>query len=199
MAKTVVLASASEIRKQLLEAAGVALQVRPAAVDEDRIRQALQAEGSAAREMAASLAEIKAMRVSAKAPETLTIGCDQILEFNGTAHGKAASLPEARGFLRKLRGKTHRLYSASVICDGGSTVWRACVHADVTFRNFTDRFLDGYIERGGSALLGSVGCYRFEQEGVRLIAKLTGDVHAVYGLPLIPILGYLAERGILES
>ena len=199
MANTVLLASASEIRKELLEAAGVALRVRPAAVDEEMFRQALEAEGAAAREMAIALAEIKAKRISAAVPEILTIGCDQILEFDGMAHGKAATLQEMREFLIKLRGRTHRLYSASVICDGGNTVWRACTYADVTFRKFSDNYLDGYINRGGSALLNSVGCYRFEQEGVRLIAKLTGDVHAVYGLPLIPILGYLAERGILQS
>ncbi len=199
MPKTVILASSSEVRKRLLKAAGVALKTRPAAVDEKKFRQALALEGATAREMAASLAEIKARQVSARNPDMMTIGCDQTLEFGGTAHGKVGSVREAREFLRMLRGTTHRLYSAAAICDGGSTAWRTCTHADVTFRNFSDSFLDGYIERGGSTLLSSLGCYRFEEEGVRLVAKLTGDVHAVYGLPLIPILGYLSERGILES
>lgn len=199
MPKTVVLASSSEVRKKLLKAAGVALITRPAAVDEEMFRQALAAEGAVAQEMATSLAEIKARRVSDRYPEMLTIGCDQTLEFGARAYSKARSVREAREFLIMLRGKTHRLYSAAVICDGGITVWRACTYADVTFRYFSDSFLDGYIKRGGSIMLSSLGCYRFEEEGVRLVAKLTGDVHAVYGLPLIPILGYLGERGILES
>ena len=199
MAKTAVLASSSEVRKKLLAAAGVVLKTRPAAVDEEMFRQALAAEGAAAREVATALAEIKAKQVSAGNPDMLTIGCDQVLEFDGTAHGKAGSVREAREFLMMLRGKTHRLYSAAVICEGGNAVWRACTHADVTVRNFSDSFLDGSIKRGGSTLLNPLGCYRFEEEGVRLVAKLNGDVHAVYGLPLIPILGYLAERGIVES
>ena len=199
MAKTVILASSSEIRKNLLAAAGVAFKVRPADVDEAKFRSALAAEGAAAREVAISLAERKARQVSGRYPDMLTIGCDQTLEFGGTVHGKAGSAQEARDFLVTLRGRTHRLYSAAVICDGGSAVWHSCAWADVTLRNFSDKLLDGYIKRGGSRLLSSLGCYRFEEEGVRLVAKLTGDIHAVYGLPLIPILGYLAERGIMES
>ena len=197
LTQTVVLASASAIRKRLLEAAGVKLDVRPAVIDEDLFRQSLQSEGASPAEMATALAELKARKVPGHGK--LTIGCDQILEFEGKAHGKAADMAAARAFLLRMRGRSHRLHAAAVICENGRPVWRSVTAAQVTFRPFSDRYLDHYLQRGGRELLGSVGCYRIEEEGIRLVADLSGDIYAVYGLPMIPLLEYLAERGVLEG
>lgn len=199
MTKKIVLASASEKRRQILNSAGIALEVRPAAIDELSIRQALKLEGADPKEMATSLAEIKARRVSRPSDGRLTIGCDQILEFEGQSYGKAADLIEATTFLQKLRGKTHFLHSAAVVCEDGHVVWRGIASASLTFRNFSDKFLDRYLQRGGTSLLDSVGCYRIEEEGIRLVAKLSGDIYAVYGLPMTSLLEFLESRGVLEN
>lgn len=198
MTQKVVLASASETRKRLLSSAGVSFEAIAAVLDEESIRQSLTLEGAAPIEMSTALAEMKALRVSAQYNEHLVIGCDQILEFDGKAHGKARDLKVAKKFLQILRGKTHKLHSASVICENNIPIWRAVSSAEVTFRNFSDSYIDNYLQRGGHELLYNVGCYRIEEEGIRLFASLTGDIYAVYGIPMIALLGYLMERGFLE-
>ncbi len=199
MTASVVLASASPIRKRLLEAAGVILDVRPAMIDEETVRQSLQAENVTSMEMATSLAELKARRISRSSDQHLTIGCDQILEFEGEICSKSRRHEDARLLLRRLRGKSHSLYAAAVICEQGTPVWRSVSSARVTMRSYSDAYLESYLHRGGENLRGSVGCYHIEEEGIRMIAELSGDIYAVYGLPMIALLGYLIDRGILDS
>ncbi|MCY3880283.1 MAG: Maf family protein [Rhodobacteraceae bacterium] len=199
MSEGIVLASASEIRGRLLREAGVKLQVRPVAVDEALLRCSLEAEGAAALDMATALAAVKAARRSTKESTNLVLGCDQILQFEGKVFGKASNREGAREMLSRLRGKTHTLVSAAVFCESGREVWRGASQAEVTFRNFSDSYLDSYLEGADASLLQSVGCYHIEAEGIRLISGLKGDVYAVYGLPLIPILGYLIDRNVIDG
>ncbi len=197
MTRAVVLASSSEIRKRLLKEAMVPLHVVPAVIDEESARRSLRSEGASPLETATALAELKARRVSRPSDGKLTVGCDQILEFEGKAHAKAADMEAARELLLRLRGRTHKLHAGTVVCESGRPVWRGVSSAEVTFRSFSDSYLDLYLRRGGPGLLDSVGCYRIEKEGIRLIARLSGDIYAVYGLPMIALLGYLEGRGAL--
>lgn len=198
MNQTVVLASASIIRRKLLHAAGVPLEVKAANVDEEALRRSLIAEGATPIEMSTALAEFKSRRVSRQYEGQLIIGCDQILEFEKTAYGKVIDMDAAKKFLLKLRAQTHILHAAAVICVNEQPIWRSLSSVEVTFRYFSDKYLDAYLKRGGASLLNSVGCYHIEGEGIRLIANLSGDIYAVYGLPMIELLGYLTDQGILE-
>ena len=114
-----ILASASPIRLSLLRAAGVEAEARPVAVDEEAIRQSLEAEGAHPRDIADALAEMKARKRSEKTPDALVLGCDQVLEFDRRAWGKAETPDAARAQLQALRGQTHRLLSAAVVYDRG--------------------------------------------------------------------------------
>lgn len=195
LAQPVVLASASSIRSRLLEAAKVPHIIHAAAIDEDAYRQSLQTEGAAAIAMATTLAEMKAQRVSRRYSDHLVIGCDQILEFEDQAYAKVSDIEAARKFLQRLRGHTHQLHSAAVVCENSNPIWRAVSSARVTFRSFSDAYLEDYLQRSGSKLLASVGCYHIEGEGIRLVADLSGDFYAVLGLPMTALLGYLVDRG----
>ncbi len=194
-----ILASESDIRKRLLQAAGVPFVVVKARLDEESARAALDADGVLPGDMALALAELKARKVSLKNPAQLVIGCDQILEFEGRAIGKARNIDEARSVLQAMRGKTHHLYAASIICENGREVWRGRTKAAVTFRKFSDVFLENYLLRRGHEILGSVGCYQIEEEGIRLVAQLKGDLYAVYGLPILELLQYLTDRKAIEG
>lgn len=191
----IVLASASSIRSKLLAAAKVPHIIQAAAIDEEAYRQSLQFEGASAIAMATTLAEMKARRISRRYSEHLVIGCDQILEFEDQAYAKVCDMEAARKFLQRLRGHTHQLHSAAVICENSNPVWRTVTSARVTFRSFSDAYLEDYLQRGGSKLLASVGCYHIEGEGIRLVADLSGDFYAVLGLPMTALLGYLMDRG----
>ena len=195
----IVLASGSEVRANLLRNAGLTPEIRPAHVDEDALRAALLAEGARAREIADALAEVKSRKGSDKAPEALVIGCDQVLECEGEILSKATDKAEARAQLAKLEDRTHRLYSAAVICQAGRPLWRHVGTARMTMRRLSDAYRDDYVERNWNSIRHSVGCYKLEEEGVRLFRGIEGDYFTVLGLPLIELLTWLAIRGDIAS
>ena len=194
-----ILASASPIRLSLLRAAGVEAEARPVAVDEEAIRQSLEAEGAHPRDIADALAEMKARKRSEKTPDDLVLGCDQVLEFDRRAWGKAETPDAARAQLQALRGQTHRLLSAAVVYDRGQPVWRHVGEVRLTMRSFSDAYLDSYLSRNWVSIRHAVGCYKLEEEGARLFSRIDGDYFTVLGLPLLPFLGWLADRGAIPA
>lgn len=194
-----VLASGSGIRRQLLERAGVAVDVQVARVDEVAIRQALLAEGANPRDVADALAESKARKVAGRMPDRLVLGCDQVLAVKGALLDKPPSREAARDQLLTLRGVTHQLLSAAVLYADGEPVWRHVGVARLSMRNFTDAYLEGYLQRNWPAVGASVGAYMLEDEGVRLFAQIQGDYFTILGLPLLELLNYLALRGEIEG
>jgi septum formation protein len=66
-------------------------------------------------------------------------------------------------------------------------------------RRFSDVFLEAYIAAEGEALLDSVGAYRLESRGVQLFSRIAGDHFAVLGLPLVELLEFLRERGVIAT
>jgi len=193
----VVLASASEARATMLREAGVAVDIAPAHVDEEAIREAFRAEGVTPRDLADALAEAKARRVSANHPDALVIGADQVLVTEGATFDKPRDRAEAREQLMHLRGGAHELLSAAVVVVGGAPVWRHIGAARLTMRPFSDAFLDAYLEAEGDAVLSTVGGYRIEGRGAQLFSRVSGDYFSILGMPLLEVLGYLRTRKVL--
>lgn len=194
-----ILASSSEIRATLLRNAGLSIQIQPAKIDEDAIRQAMIVEGASPRDLADVLAERKAVKISDKWPGILVLGSDQILEHGGKVFSKPGSPSEARAQLLELRGSQHRLYSAVVVCLDGQPIWRHVGTVRLTLRDFSEVYLDNYLDPNWQSIRQSVGCYKLEQEGVRLFSRIEGDYFNVLGLPLIELLTWLGIRGEIET
>jgi septum formation protein len=199
MDEELILASASPARARLLAAAGLDFRVEAAAVDEEAVRCAYRAEGAEAAECALALAELKARRISERYPGALVVGADQILVCDGLWFDKPAGMAEARAQLQALRGKPHELATAVCAVAAGERIWHAVSRPLLTMRAFSDAFLDAYLAAEGSAILGSVGAYRIEGRGIQLFADIDGDYFAVLGLPLLPLLAFLRERGALRQ
>jgi len=96
-----------------------------------------------------------------------------------------------------LRGTSHELLSAAVICEDGAPVWRHIGAVRMTMRPFSDAFLDDYVVREGERLCETVGAYRIEEAGAQLFSRISGDYFSILGLPLLEILGFLRARGEL--
>jgi septum formation protein len=192
-----ILASTSPIRLQMLRAAG--LDPTPVAprVDESSIRDALTAEGANPRDIADTLAEMKARKVAEKHPDAMVLGCDQVLALDRETFAKPETPDDARAHLRQLRGKTHKLLSALVIYENAEPAWRYLGEARLTMHDFSDAYLNDYIDRNWDSIRYSVGCYKVEEEGVRLFSAITGDHFTILGLPLLPLLAYLGNRGMI--
>jgi septum formation protein len=153
-----------------------------------------------ARSLADALAEMKAMKVSTRFPADLVLGCDStVARDDGTMIDKPGSREELREQLMSLRGATHRLTSAAVICQGGSPVWRVVDTAKLVMRDFSDEFLQRYLEAEWPALSGCVGGYRLEGHGAQLFARIDGSHFTILGLPLLPVLDYLRVRGVMPQ
>jgi septum formation protein len=196
----IILASQSAARRAMLDAAGVAHNVRPAHVDEDGVTAALQAASASPARIADALAELKAVKVSRANPNALVLGADTVV---AAADGRLLAKPETRDRaevqLRQLAGGTHRLVSAAVIAENGSAIWRADAEARLTMRPLSDAFIAEYLDAEGAAVLGCVGCYRIEALGAQLFTRIEGDHFTIRGLPLLAVLDYLRVRKVLRT
>lgn len=194
MSPSLILASGSEIRAQLLRQAGVSFDVAPARVDEDMMRDALLAEEASPRDIADALAEMKARKVSEKHPGRLVLGCDQVLDHRGALLSKPQTSDDAIRQLSQLRGDRHTLLSAAVICEDGKPIWRHVGVVRLRMHDVSDEYLQAYVTRNWESIRHAVGAYKLEEEGVRLFSRIDGDYFTVLGLPLLELLSYLTLR-----
>lgn len=190
------LASQSAARRQMLTAVGLAFETVSAPLDEEEAKAGLAAAGFEPRDSAEMLAELKAKSVPA-VPDILVIGADQVLELDdGTMLSKPGSREELLAQLRTLGGRTHWLHSAAVVAEAGERAWGDTESVELKVRPLSEAFLEAYLNAEYEAVKGCVGGYRIEGRGVQLFEAVEGSHFAVLGLPLLPLLAYLRERGL---
>ncbi len=191
------LASRSAARRRMLEAAGVPFETVDADVEEEALKAHLAHLDSPA--LAQALADAKALAVDAT-PAALVLGSDQVLELDdGAMLSKPASREELADQLRRMSGRTHRLHSAAAIAQGSNIVWRGAESVEMTMRPLSEDFIRTYLEAEFEQVRWSVGGYHVEGRGVQLFECIDGSHFAVLGMPLLALLAYLRERGMLAS
>lgn len=190
-----VLASQSRARQTLLGNAGLAFRAVPADIDERAIQQ--QSGLLNPGEIAALLAQEKALFVSAKVPEGYVIGADQTLALGQRLFSKPAGRAQAAEQLRALAGQTHELHSAVSVARGGRILFCDVSVARMTMRRLSGEEIRAYLDAAGEAVTTSVGAYQLEGLGVHLFERVEGDHFTVLGLPLLPLLAFLRGQGLL--
>ena len=198
MTRKLILASRSPIRAKLLQQSGIDFESVTALVDEEMMKASMRAEQAPHRDIADKLAEIKAIKVSQKHPENFVLGCDQILSFNGEIFSKPKNKEELRDQLMALRSSRHELLSAAVIYQNAQPIWRFVGTARLTMRDFSETFLDNYIDQNWKLVENCVGGYQIEAEGIQLFQRVEGDYFSILGTPLLEILNFLTVRGVIQ-
>jgi septum formation protein len=194
-----VLASQSSARRALLAAAGVPVDAHPADIDERGLERGLKSDAMAqsAGAVAALLAREKAIAVESRYRGRLTLGADQTLTLDAKRFAKPVDRKAARAQLRELCGRTHELHSAVAFVQHGAVLFEYVAMARLTMRNFSDDFLELYLDAVGDAVTASVGAYQIEGRGVQLFERVDGDYFTVLGLPLMEALEFLRRIGCL--
>jgi septum formation protein len=196
-ADPLVLASRSVARRTLLQAAGIAVELKPADLDERSVEANAVSQEPAA--IAAFLAREKAATVAALCPGRLVLGADQTLALGARRFSKPVDRASARAQLAALCGRTHELHSAIAFVQDATVLLEHVDTARLTMRSFSQHFLDHYLDHVGTAATASVGAYQIESPGIQLFEHIDGDYFTILGLPLLPALDFLRRRGCLAT
>ena len=198
MVNGIILASKSKIRSELLLKAGLEFTVVDAAIDEEALKCSYINKGYSASDLADILANMKAKNLSSKHPDKLVIGCDQIMEFNGHILSKTINPNNLVDQLKFLRNRSHTFYSACVVYIANKVEWRFIGSATVTMRNLSDEYIYRYVDDNWNEIKYSVGGYQIENNGISLLSKIDGDYFSILGLPIIQLIDYLVNQGVLK-
>ena len=191
MIKNIILASQSGIRKKILQNYGYNVQQVTSGVDEDEIKLSLKQSGATCLQIAKNLAELKSNRVSAKYPNMVVIGADQVLDLNGENLDKPKSIEEAEEMLNKLNNKKHYLHSAVCVSRTGSMISNFHNSSSLTMKNLSKEEIKNYIEKKDIEKLKSYGVYQIEENGKELFCEIEGSEESIMGLPMDQLKPYL--------
>lgn len=193
---SLVLASASSIRRSMLDCAGVSVDVDPACCDESAIKREHAGTDSS---LASALAAAKALETSSRLSGKWVIGGDSVVSVNGRRFDKPRGREEAAAHLRAFSGQIMMLTSAVALARGGALDWSHAETAQLHVRQFGDEFIHNYLKAEWPAVSYCVGVFRMEGRGVQLFDRVEGDHFTILGLPLLPLLGALRARDLIPA
>ena len=193
MLNSIILASKSKVRKNILEKNKISCDVKPSNIDEDMVKESLLSEKASPEIISKNLAELKANKVSSKNYEKIVLGADSVIDLEGELISKPKDRKEALLILKKLNGKEHHLISSVCISKNGSMIWNYTDKARLKMKNFTERELKDYLTKITDSALYAYNVYQIEGEGRKLFSDIIGDEDTIMGLPIKKIKGYLKE------
>lgn len=183
---TLVLASGSPQRRELLARLGFPFEVRPADVTEIE-----QGEDPAAVAVENALRKARAARRVGEVSRELVIGCDTIVVLDGVIYGKPADEAAARRTLQALGGRTHEVLSGLAVLPPDGEERTALARTYVTFRALDAETLDLHVAVG--EWQGRSGGYAIQGAGAQLATAIDGEQENVVGLPIAKLLELCPE------
>ena len=193
MLSNIILASKSNVRKNILEKNNILCDVEPSNVDEDMVKESLLSKKASPEIISKNLAELKANKVSSRNEERIVLGADSVIDLEGELISKPQDRKEALTILRKLNGKEHHLISSVCISKNGSMIWNCTDKAKLKMKNLTDKELEEYLSKISDSALYAYNVYQIEGEGKKLFSEIIGDKNTIMGLPIQKIRDYLVK------
>ena len=187
----IILASKSAVRKKILDQNNIKNEVIGSNVNEDEVKVSLLAEGASPMLISKNLAELKANKVSSKAPDRIVLGADSVIDYNGELISKPKNRDEALNILKKLNGSNHDLISSVCISKNASMIWNYTDRSSLTMKKLEESKLKSYLDKIKDEILFAYGVYQIEAEGRSLFSKIEGDENSIMGLPVKKIKEYL--------
>ena len=191
MLNSIILASKSRVRKDILEKNNIYCEVRPSNIDEDSVKKSLIIDNASPEIISKNLAELKANKISSKMQERIVLGADSVIDLNGELISKPLNRKEAMEILKKLNGREHYLISSVCISRNGSMIWNYTDKAKLKMKNFSKKELEQYLSKISDEALYAYNVYQIEGEGKNLFSEINGDEDTIMGLPVKKIKGYL--------
>ena len=191
MISEVILASSSGIRLKILQNNKFKVKQIPPGVDENEVKTALIKSGATCLQIAKNLAELKSNRISARYPEEVVIGADQVMDFKNKNYSKPNNKDEAKSILKLLNNNKHFLHSAVCVSRGGSMIANFHESCPLKVKNLTDKEIESYIEKLDKEKMLKYGIYQIEAGGLDLFDEIHDDMEAIMGLPMKQLKIYL--------
>ena len=189
----IVLASKSNVRKQILERNNINPEVIVSNIDEEEVKKALLAEGASPLIISKNLAELKSIKVSSQHPDRLVLGADSVVSLDNELINKPKSREEALKILKRLNNSKHYLISSVCISKNGSMIWNHSDQSELKMKNFKDEELVKYLEKIKTEILLAYGVYQVEADGLDLFEYIKGDHDSIMGLPIKQIMNYIKK------
>ena len=190
----IILASASGVRKQILDKYKVKSEVVVSNIDEDQVKDSLLAEGANPLVISKNLAELKSIKVSNKYPDTLVLGADSVISLNNKLINKPKSRKEALDILKKLNNSKHYLISSVCISKNGAMIWNHSDQSELKMKNLEEDALKKYLDEINTETLLAYGVYQVEADGLNLFEYIKGDQDSIMGLPIKQIMHYIEKE-----
>ena len=191
MIDNIILASKSEVRKNILNKNGIDCKAIPSNVDEDQIKESLLKEKATPKIISKNLAELKANKISQKQQNKIVIGADSVIDLNGELISKPNNREEAFNIISKLNGRKHQLISSVCVSKNGSMLWNFTDSSTLTMKKLNYNEIKLYLSKIKDKELYAYGVYQIEAGGKSLFSKIEGDEDTIMGLPVKQIKEYL--------
>jgi len=188
--KDLILASSSGIRKIILEKHNFNISVHAPNVDEQEIKKSLLQENAKPKEVAETLARLKAVKVSGKYKDQTVLGADQVLSLEGKIFNKPKDKKVAKFILQQLSNREHELISSICLAKNGSSIWSYTKSCFLKMKKFDDLYLDDYLNSISDDILQRYGVYQIEDEGKKLFSEIKGDDFSIMGMPVDALINY---------
>ena len=201
MKYNIILATQSEIRRNLLKNTGIRFKAIKSDFDETQFQNALNGKLCSlkdAQDLVKNLSYEKAKNISDRYSKDLVIGCDQTLFYKKRIFNKPVNYEESFKQLKDLSGENHKLITATTCVIESKLIWSYVSVQDMNMRELSDEYIMNYIKEIGDNVFNILGGYEIEGKGINLFESIGDDLFSIQGISILQLTKFLRKAGYIE-